>query len=57
MRPLIALLVVLLLIGLLPVWPYSATWGLGYWPSGVLGLLLLVIVLMAILGPRDRPLL
>jgi hypothetical protein len=56
MRPLIVLLVVLLLIGLLPFWPYSAAWGVGYWPSGLLGLLLLVIVLMAILGPRDRPL-
>jgi hypothetical protein len=56
MRPLIALLLVLLVIGLLPVWPYSMAWGVGYWPSGLFGLLLLIIVLMAVLGPRDRPL-
>jgi hypothetical protein len=40
-------LLVLLLIGGLPAWPYSRRWG--YRPTGVLGLLLLIlIVLMAL---------
>ncbi len=33
---------VLLLVGALPSWPYSAGWG--YWPSGGLGLVLLVVI-------------
>lgn len=46
----IALIVVLiiLLIGLLPTWPYSA--GFGYYPSGGLGLALLVVLILLLLG-------
>lgn len=46
----VRLLLVLLILGffgLLPIWPYSH--GFGYWPGGVLGLLLL-IVLLRVLG-------
>jgi hypothetical protein len=37
---------VLLLLGALPVYPYSAGWG--YYPSGGLGLLLIILVLLAV---------
>jgi hypothetical protein len=55
MRLLLIVLLLFLVIGLLPVWPYAASWDVGYFPSGLLGLLLLVVVLMAIFGSRDRP--
>jgi hypothetical protein len=42
------ILLVLLLLGALPLWPYSSSWG--YFPSGGLGLLLLVIVVIVLLG-------
>ena len=38
------ILLVLLLVGALPAWPYSAGWG--YYPSGGLGLLLLVLIII-----------
>lgn len=41
-------IVILLLLGALPAWPYSAGWG--YWPSGGLSLLLLVLVVMLLMG-------
>jgi hypothetical protein len=37
-------IVVLLLLGALPTWPYSSGWG--YYPSGGLGLLLLVLIIV-----------
>lgn len=39
---------VLLLIGVLPTWPHSANWG--YFPSGGLGLVLLVLVVLVLTG-------
>jgi Protein of unknown function (DUF3309) len=39
---------ILLLIGALPSWPYSAEWG--YSPGGVLGTVLVVVVILALLG-------
>ena len=39
---------VLLLVGALPSWPYSAGWG--YWPSGGLGLVLLVVIILLLMG-------
>ena len=47
MRLLLILLLVLLVIGAFPMWPYSASWG--YYPTGGLGLLLLAIVLLLVL--------
>lgn len=38
------ILLVLLLVGALPAWPYSTGWG--YYPSGGLGLLLLVLIII-----------
>jgi Protein of unknown function (DUF3309) len=42
------IVLVLLLVGALPAWPYSAGWG--YFPSGILGTVLLVVLIMALLG-------
>ena len=39
---------VLLLLGALPTWPYSASWG--YAPGGLLGTILVVVVILALLG-------
>ncbi len=39
---------IILLIGLLPTWPYSSGWG--YYPSGGIGLILLIIIILLLLG-------
>jgi Protein of unknown function (DUF3309) len=41
------IVLVLLLVGALPAWPYSSGWG--YYPSGGLGLVLLILVVVALL--------
>jgi len=48
MRTIVLLIVILLLIGTLPTWPYSSGWG--YYPSGGLGLVLLILLILALLG-------
>jgi len=48
MRTILLILLVLLLIGALPTWPYSTGWG--YYPSGGLGLILLILVILAVMG-------
>ncbi|HEX5243751.1 MAG TPA: DUF3309 family protein [Tepidisphaeraceae bacterium] len=47
-RIVLIVILVILLLGLLPTWPYSAGWG--YYPSGGLGLLLLIIIILLLLG-------
>lgn len=42
------IIIILLLIGAIPAWPYSRGWGYG--PSGLLGLVLVVIVVLLLLG-------
>ena len=42
------IILVVILIGALPTWPYSGGWG--YYPSGGIGLLVLIIVLLLIFG-------
>ncbi|MBZ5600866.1 MAG: DUF3309 domain-containing protein [Acidobacteriia bacterium] len=49
-RILLAILLFLLLLALLPAWPYSAGWG--YYPSGGLGLLLLLVLVLLFIRPR-----
>jgi hypothetical protein len=44
----VLILFVLLLVGALPTWPYSAGWG--YYPSGGLGLVLLVVLVLLLMG-------
>ena len=46
------ILLVLLLLGALPLWPYSSGWG--WYPTGGLGLLLVVLVLLVALGGSNR---
>jgi hypothetical protein len=41
-------IVILLMVGTIPGWPYSATWG--PWPSGGLGLVLVIIIILILLG-------
>lgn len=41
-------LLVLMLLGAIPAWPYSRSWG--YYPSGTLGLLLMILVILLLLG-------
>jgi hypothetical protein len=48
MRLILLILVIILLVGALPAWPYSAGWG--YYPSGGLGLVLVIVLIMALLG-------
>jgi Protein of unknown function (DUF3309) len=45
---LLLIVVVLLLIGAIPSWPHSKSWGYG--PSGVLGVVVLVVVLLVVMG-------
>ena len=42
------IVLVLLLIGALPTWPYSTGWG--YYPSGGLGLIVLILIILLLLG-------
>ncbi len=41
-------LLILLLIGVLPAWPYSSRWG--YYPSGALGVALAVVAVLVLVG-------
>jgi hypothetical protein len=42
------IILILLLIGALPTWPYSRGWGYG--PGGILGAILVVVLILVILG-------
>lgn len=48
MRAILLIIVILLLIGALPTWPYSAGWG--YYPSSGLGLVLVIVLILILLG-------
>jgi len=48
MGTILIVLLVLLLLGALPTWPYSGSWG--YYPSGGLGLILLIVLILALTG-------
>jgi hypothetical protein len=48
MNTLLLIILLLLLIGALPVWPYSRRWGYG--GSGILGFLLLILILAWLFG-------
>jgi hypothetical protein len=50
MRTVLLLIIVLLLIGALPLWPYSTAWG--YFPAGGLGLVLLILIILALTNRR-----
>ena len=42
------IVLILLLIGAVPSWPYSRGWG--YWPSGGIGLILVIVLILLLLG-------
>jgi hypothetical protein len=46
LRILLIVVLVLLLLGSLPAWPYSTGWG--YYPSGGLGLILLIVLILVL---------
>jgi hypothetical protein len=48
MSLLVLLIVVILLIGVLPTWPYAAGWG--YYPSGAVGIVFIVLVVLLLTG-------
>jgi uncharacterized protein DUF3309 len=48
MNTILLIILILLLIGALPMWPYSSGWG--YFPSGGVGLLLLILIILAVSG-------
>ena len=42
------IVLIMLLVGALPTWPYSSGWG--YYPSGGLGTLLIILVILMLMG-------
>lgn len=47
MRVILIILLIAILIGVLPAWPYSSGWG--YYPSGGLGLILVIVIIAVLL--------
>ena len=48
MGTILLIILILLLLGALPTWPYSTGWG--YYPSGGLGLLLVIVIVLLVAG-------
>jgi hypothetical protein len=48
MSTLLLIILIVILLGALPVWPYSRGWG--YWPGGLLGLILIILIILMLLG-------
>jgi len=48
MSTILVIILILLLIGVLPAWPHSSGWG--YYPSGGIGLILLIVIILALTG-------
>ena len=48
MRLILLIVLIIVLLGALPTWPYSAGWG--YYPSGGAGLLLVILVVLLVMG-------
>lgn len=42
------IIIILLLVGAVPAWPYSRGWGYG--PSGILGIILIIVIIMLLTG-------
>jgi hypothetical protein len=42
------IVLIVLLVGALPAWPYSSSWG--YYPSGGLGLIVLILLVLVLMG-------
>jgi hypothetical protein len=48
MSTILLIILVLLVLGALPTWPYSTGWG--YYPSGGLGLALVILLILVLMG-------
>ncbi len=48
MSTLLLIILIILLIGALPTWPYSAGWG--YYPSGGLSLIVIILLVLVLMG-------
>ena len=48
LQTILLIILILLLLGALPTWPYSTGWG--YYPSWGLGLILIIILILVLLG-------
>ncbi len=48
MGTILLIILILLLIGAFPSWPHSRSWG--YYPSGGIGLILLIVIILVVLG-------
>ena len=55
LRLVLIIILFLLLIGTLPSWPYAAGWGMGYYPTGGLGLLLVIVLVLFLIDRRSIP--
>lgn len=47
---LLLIVLIILLVGGLPHWPHTSAWGYGYWPSGIVGVLLVVLLVLFLMG-------
>jgi hypothetical protein len=45
---LLLIVLILILVGAFPTWPYSASWGYG--PSGIAGLVVIVVIVLLLMG-------
>ena len=50
LQTVVIILLILLLLGALPLWPYSSGWGV--YPSGGLGLILVIVIIVLLVGRR-----
>jgi hypothetical protein len=48
MGTILIVILILVLVGALPTWPHSKSWG--YYPSGGLGLILLILIILVLMG-------
>jgi hypothetical protein len=48
LRTVLLIILIILVIGALPTWPYSTGWG--YYPTAGLGTLLVILIVLAVLG-------
>lgn len=48
MATILLIILILILLGLIPAWPYSRDWG--YYPSGGVGLIIIILLILILLG-------
>ncbi len=48
MGTILIIILIILLLGALPTWPYSRNWG--YYPTGGLGLVLVIVIILLLIG-------